>query len=530
MATSTKRGRPGPALSIGIPTVLAAFAGSWGYAYFKDARTTEGSPPSFEATTFKVAADPRSGYSTFRKEPRLASALARDGITLDYLEDEKYYDQNERLRALAEGEIDIALTTLDAFLQFGAKHKQGEAYPGAILFGIDESAGGDAIFMSKGRTSFDDVKPTDKVCFAAGTPSEHLWDFASLSFATLGGGLSQDNGVVAKDCWEKLERGDVQVAALWQPYTALALKAGYPKVFATGGQADDLILDVAVAGRAVLEKKRPAIARLVGAYFTTIDGYGRDPLAHAAFVTQDCGVDCAADNALGTAVLEGIDFLTLEENSCLWFGLCDQPSKLAERVGKTGRLLMAKGKLEPLSLPEPASIIDASFLVELKQERSSRAELARAVAGPETRAQVGQAFQAREKVYAYTVPGAEGAAVGTLKMPNVAFPEGSYMLTEEARATVALIADTLESFPALCVRIAGHTNSTGDPQANRALSKLRAMAIGAELTKLDTRAFPKERFDIQGLGSAQPILVDGAEDKVASRRTEFTLYNCTGQG
>jgi outer membrane protein OmpA-like peptidoglycan-associated protein len=56
----------------------------------------------------------------------------------------------------------------------------------------------------------------------------------------------------------------------------------------------------------------------------------------------------------------------------------------------------------------------------------------------------------------------------------VVFPEASYMLTPEAKQTVSIIAETLRSFPALWVRIAGHTNSAGGAQANRTLSRLRA--------------------------------------------------------
>jgi outer membrane protein OmpA-like peptidoglycan-associated protein len=484
---------------------------------------------SSEATTFKVAADPWSGYSTFRSEPRFVAALAKDNITLQYLDDEKYYDQNERLRALAAGEIDLALTTLDAYLQFGAKHLQGGQYPGAIIFGIDESAGGDAIFLSRAQKSFDDVKPTDSVCFAAGTPSEHLWDFASLSFSALDADLPRDLGVVAKDCWDKLEKGAVQVAVLWQPYTALAEKAGYPKVFSTGGQADDLIVDVAVANRSVIESKRSALQQLVAAYFKTIDGYSRDRAAHAAFITTDCGADCAADAALGSAVLDGIDFLALEENACLWFGLCDKPGKLTSRVGKTARLLVAKGKLDANLVPQAQNISDSQFLATLKEAQVEATRLARAVLGPDSEHAPEKPFQAADREYDYTVPGAESAPVGKLQMPNVAFPEASYMLTPEAQQTIGIIAETLRSFPALCVRIAGHTNSTGDAQANRTLSKLRAMAIGAQLTRIDPKAFPKERFDIQGHGSERPIIVNGQEDKAASRRTEFTLYTC-GEG
>ena len=136
--------------------------------------------------------------------------------------------------------------------------------------------------------------------------------------------------------------------------TALAVKAGYPKVFATGGPADDLIVDVAVAGQSALVNKSPALERLVSAYFDTVDAQVEDPVAHAAFVTSDCGKDCASDNALGAAVLDSVDFLTLDENACLWFGMCGGSSKILERADRTARLLAAKGKVDARVLPAPA--------------------------------------------------------------------------------------------------------------------------------------------------------------------------------
>src|SRR5688572_12336396 len=156
------------------------------------------------------------------------AALTKDHVELEYLDEEKYYDPSERMRALSVGNLDIALMTLDAFIQFGARYQKAGQYPGAVLFAIDESAGGDAIFLAKGLSSLDDVKPTNEVCFTPGTPSEHLWDFATLSFAALDNGLVVEKVPVAKDCWEKLEAGRVELAVLSQPYTALAVKAGYP--------------------------------------------------------------------------------------------------------------------------------------------------------------------------------------------------------------------------------------------------------------------------------------------------------------
>lgn len=538
MTKKKLRGRPGPALTIGVPTIVLAVLVVVGFRYWsteelggashqvRAAKQEVASGP----VTVRVTADPWSGYSTFRSEPRFKAELAKHQITLEYLDDEKYYDQNERMRALGAGEIDLALTTLDAFLQHGSKHRVGGKYPGVIVFGIDESAGGDAIFLAKGRSSFDEVKAGDKLCFAEGTPSEHLWDFASLMFANLDTDLHKDVGVVAEDCWKKLQKGEVQIAVLWQPFTALAEKAGYPKVFATGGQADDVILDIAVANRKFLEKERHALGRLVAAYFKTIEGYQRDKAAHGAFITKDCGPDCSNDSALGHAVLGGIDFLTAEENLCLWFGQCGKPNKLVPRVSKTGKLLIAKGKLAEESLPEARSIIDDSFLLTLKGEHERRAQLAAEVSGPET--QLTRTLEVEETKYAYMVPGAEDAAaeadIGTLKLPMVYFREGSYQLDDNARSVIGAIADRLRSFPAMCVRVAGYTNSKGDPAANRKLSKLRALVITEELTRLDPAQFPQNRFLVKGMGAATPILKQGEEDAKASRRTEFTLFDCAG--
>ncbi|HEU5073468.1 MAG TPA: OmpA family protein, partial [Polyangiaceae bacterium] len=304
------------------------------------------------------------------------------------------------------------------------------------------------------------------------------------------------------------------------------------KVFATGGQADDVILDILVANRNFAAKERTAIQKLAAAYFETIASYGRDVAAHASFVTSDCGPDCVGDQALGRAVLSGIDFLTAEENLCLWFGRCGKPNKLIPRVGKTGKLLAAKNKLAATELPDPASIIDDSFLQALDGDRQERAELAREVAGPDADRNPPSAG-VEEVRYDYMVPGAEDTpaepGIGTLTLPRVFFPEGSYRLDANAESVVAVIADKLKSFPAMCVRVTGYTNSKGDPAANKQLSKLRALVITQHLTRLDPLAFPSNRFLVKGMGAEQPILSSGSEDSRASRRTEFTLFDCAGR-
>jgi outer membrane protein OmpA-like peptidoglycan-associated protein len=50
-----------------------------------------------------------------------------------------------------------------------------------------------------------------------------------------------------------------------------------------------------------------------------------------------------------------------------------------------------------------------------------------------------------------------------------------------------------------------------------------------QLQTWDAEAFPEARFDVQGFGSERAIVKDGVEDKNASRRTEFKLFNCKAQ-
>ncbi len=536
-------GRPGPALMFGVPLIILAAGGYFGYAKLikpaLDQKAHQATEEKIGASTsvtskrygkmIRAAGDSWSGYSTFRAEPRLAAELAKSDVGIEYINDEKLYDQNERMKALAEGKLDIALTTLDAFLQHGAKNKGKDGlYPGVILWNIDESAGGDAVFLSKEKKSFDDVKSSDKVCYSTGTPSEHLWDFASLSFSRLGDNLTTDNGVVAKDCWDKLAAGKVQVAVLWQPFTAIAQAAGFPKVFATGGQADDVIVDIVVANRDYVIRQKETLGKLAQAYFRTIDGFIREPEAHGRFITADCGADCNGDPKWGTAILEGIEFLSYEKNACLWWGLCGTPAKMIDRIGKTGRLLVAKNKLSASDLPAPNTILNDSFLVAMKGDMEAKAKLAAEVAGAGTKVNA-PVIHAEEKKYSYAAAQARndtGADVGTLKLPNIYFPEGKASLDPNAQSVVDGIGDKLRSFPALCVRVYGYTNSKGNPAANKTLSEKRAESIVAYLKSKDGLSFPASRFDVRGFGSEQVILVGGTEDLDASRRTEFKLFNC----
>src|SRR5262245_19821570 len=131
MNTASSGGRPGPILTIGVPLAIVGAGAYFGYtmlvkpalegkrreeAEAQLSQSTSVSGAKFEKM-IRVAGDPWSGYSTFRGEPRLAAALAKSNIGVEYVDDQALYEQGARMQALAKGQIDLALTTVDAFLQ-----------------------------------------------------------------------------------------------------------------------------------------------------------------------------------------------------------------------------------------------------------------------------------------------------------------------------------------------------------------------------------------------------------------------------
>jgi outer membrane protein OmpA-like peptidoglycan-associated protein len=204
---------------------------------------------------------------------------------------------------------------------------------------------------------------------------------------------------------------------------------------------------------------------------------------------------------------------------------------MAERIVKTARLLTAKNKLPAAEVPTPETILDDRSLLELQKEMKTQSLLATEVVGKDTRITPPK-LEAHDKTYQYLASATQNDPtrdVGTLRLPNIYFPEGSAQLDQNARSVLGVISEQLRAFPALCVHVHGYTSSSGNPDRNRQLSEARAHAIADHLWSLDKVMFPRTRFDVRGFGSAAPIMRDNLEDFATSRRTEFKLFDCEQQ-
>jgi len=104
---------------------------------------------------------------------------------------------------------------------------------------------------------------------------------------------------------------------------------------------------------------------------------------------------------------------------------------------------------------------------------------------------------------------------------KITFPPGSAEIDGTTAQLMTRIADSLDKCPALPVEIAGHTDSQGSEDGNRALSQARAEAV---LLALQGRRVDVTEMRAMGYGESRPIADNETEEgREANRRIEFTL-------
>lgn len=102
----------------------------------------------------------------------------------------------------------------------------------------------------------------------------------------------------------------------------------------------------------------------------------------------------------------------------------------------------------------------------------------------------------------------------------ILFQPSSSLLDETAEPILDELARRAQGATGVTIVVEGHTDSDGDASANLVLSEQRAVVVRQELVE---RGLDPASLEAEGFGSEEPILVDGVEDKDASRRVEFRV-------
>ncbi len=107
-------------------------------------------------------------------------------------------------------------------------------------------------------------------------------------------------------------------------------------------------------------------------------------------------------------------------------------------------------------------------------------------------------------------------------LKNVFFDVGKSELKQESVAELELIKLMLIDNSALKVQINGHTDNTGNAEANKSLSLKRAQAV---VDYLIQKGIDATRLSAKGFGSERPLVSndDEQEGREINRRTEIEV-------
>ena len=104
---------------------------------------------------------------------------------------------------------------------------------------------------------------------------------------------------------------------------------------------------------------------------------------------------------------------------------------------------------------------------------------------------------------------------------NLNFETGSTQLTPDSVPTVDSLVVILKAYPAVAVRLEGHTDSTGDAAANKKLSLDRAIVVREIMIK---GGIPEGHIGTDGYGQEKPIAPNETEEgRAKNRRTELVV-------
>jgi OmpA-OmpF porin, OOP family len=116
-----------------------------------------------------------------------------------------------------------------------------------------------------------------------------------------------------------------------------------------------------------------------------------------------------------------------------------------------------------------------------------------------------------------------------LEIPGqIVFEHGKAILLPESDAALNQLKQYLDETRRVTkLRIEGHTDNVGSPEANELLSGQRALAVKAALV---AKGIAKERLLAVGFGQSKPIADNATEEgKAKNRRTEFHVAELSGK-
>jgi len=423
-------------------------------------------------------------YRTSMRNIGIRATCENDNANLD-----------DRFSKLRSGELQFAVTTVDAYVALGKDYK----FPGTIIAVIDESKGGDALLAVEDVVStIDDLKnnPSLRVALTPDSPSEHLVrslavHFDVKNFKQRGSWLVSTNG--SEEAAKKLLSHQVDAAVLWEPDVTKALQVdGIKKIIGTE-DTEKLIVDVLLVNREFADNKPDVVKKVLKTYFQSLKFYKENPDNLLKELAKETGLNKSSVQSM----LKGVQWSSLTDNAYDWFSTVGHSTNgeyLLEAIESTLHILEETSVTQgnPLPNENPYSITQSKFIEEVFTD----------LVGTSATASVSNQKPATMKQLSEK-QWANLRDVGTLKVRKVQFSRSSSQLTLEAKRKLDQAALDLSHYPNFRILVKGHTAPQGNELANKTLSHDRAEAVTRYL-KI-THGIEVNRVLAKGMGSDEPL-------------------------
>ena len=107
------------------------------------------------------------------------------------------------------------------------------------------------------------------------------------------------------------------------------------------------------------------------------------------------------------------------------------------------------------------------------------------------------------------------------RVDDILFEHASADLKEDSEPVLDRLANLLKDRPEIRIEVQGHTDNTGTPTQNMALSEARARSV---IVSLISRGIAAERVASKGFGESQPVAPNNTEEgRAKNRRVEIKI-------
>lgn len=410
--------------------------------------------------------------------------------------------------AFNSGDCDLVWGTVDSFpTEAEALQASGTKSP----FQVDWSRGGDAIVATRGINSINDLRG-HSIGVAPGTPSHSL-----LLWLLNSGGISTREVKIVEmkdaiDVASAFKAGQLDAGVVWSPDDEDAVKAvAGSKVIVSTKQATDIIADHLLIKGSTIDEKLP---QLVALYKGWMRGNVEVATNQRAFdeAVRITAAGYGVPPEFMALAIRNVRLTTHGDNKN-FYGLNAgyRGIKAEELYSRTGMLFQETGFIG--GFPSWRNVSDTRIITaadaELGAVATQVAENAPVFKTPDIHVVTAEAIAAKPVI--------------------VTFPTGGWQLDDGDKDIIdKAVLPLTKQFRSSYIRIEGNTDSTGNANANVALSARRADAVADYLEA--THGLPRDRFVTLGNGPSNPVCnelaavaAEAANCRAQNRRTEFQV-------